>query len=1131
MESKPPLRDPTSAVGGKHRKKSNRGGPYVCEHCNQTFTVSSNYNRHLRAKTCRRHRQAVRFYCESCGESFARRDNLSRHIHRVHNTASNLIYSCGYCQQMLATKEEAVEHRRNHLRELAELDDGEGDGVEKFIIIQSAHGKRCLRARYVFSDSVLTPDDALYQVYQPLVLYIDELRLHFKAIKAATVLHLEFLKVSEVGELTDTLVVPIRSTMHTLLPRDSAGPVVMRCFVEVRGTIEEFVSRGSGWAVNDVLYMDLEVVERRALNGGCGAHVLGKDFQTGTMSVLRNGFEENEGSLPFGDGSGGGSDRQDCFYLAVARHFLKTTSTDRLAAYVQSNIKCTVETPVSLDDIPKFEEDNQALDLSVSVVIQDEEDCVYPVLISKRRAASNSIVLLLVDTAVKVPSAVAGATSFSVSWKRPHYVYVEAPNQVLGPKYQLADGTTRRASAFFCLNCFNHMTRRDAYREHIKWCHQKTGRVVRMPEEGETVSFINHHNSFKNAFIAVYDFETLQVPTRAPCSCSPEVLANTREAKRTKTAEEMRSIEEETLDQVCISSFAGRARPRQPKLCNHKTQVLYEHKAFAYALLLLDRTGKVVHDEFYAGEDAAVKFLRSMIGLENEFLGYLKSGGKPIVISDAQRELASRASLCYLCDTPLGADRVLDHDHVSGEFLGVAHDSCNLQRREKLKIVAFAHNFSGYDSHLIIPHLTDVQDQIRDTFAIPLNTQKFKMLKFNRLVFLDSTAFLPDSLSKLVDTLKASNHTFPILAQRFPRLRQRELLTRKGVYPYSYATSIERLLSTTVLPPKQDFINLIGAQPLAEGEYEHAQAVWKYFRCENMMDYTRLYVISDVYLLAEAITELRDVLLADFELDLCHYLSLPMMTKDIMLKTTGASLELIADQEMSELIQSGIRGGLSFINTRHASARSTGDDPRCIVYLDANNLYGYAMSHCLPLEGFEWMSPDDIENFDARRDVTDMPGPGFILEVTLRYPEHLHLQHNSFPLAPESMEIRGEELSPYASGCLKTLTGKQKYKARKLTATFHERSRYLVHGANLKLYLELGMQLVTIHRGIKFYQEAFIKPYISMCTRRRAEAKTKSRSDIMKGLSNSLYGKVSSRPVVGDSRLLISLSLSLSLSR
>ena len=176
------------------------------------------------------------------------------------------------------------------------------------------------------------------------------------------------------------------------------------------------------------------------------------------------------------------------------------------------------------------------------------------------------------------------------------------------------------------------------------------------------------------------------------------------------------------------------------------------------------------------------------------------------------------------------------------------------------------------------------------------------------------------------------------------------------------------------------------------------------------------------------------------------------------------------------------------------------------------------------------MREEEVASFDVAEMVTEEEGAGFILEVsvcgplyitnkcvifislspqvTLRYPESLHLAHNSFPLAPEQVEITEVDLSPYSTRCLHKLSQKKVYKATKLTATFKDRVRYLCHGLNLKLYLSLGMELVELHRGITFRQTRFLEPYIAMCTRKRASARTKSEGNLMKLLCNSLYGKM-----------------------
>lgn len=413
--------------------------------------------------------------------------------------------------------------------------------------------------------------------------------------------------------------------------------------------------------------------------------------------------------------------------------------------------------------------------------------------------------------------------------------------------------------------------------------------------------------------------------------------------------------------------------------------------------------------------------------------------------------------------------------------------------------------FSRYDSHLFMNQLSKKTGRIHDSGGLPINSQKFRMLKLNNTTFLDSCSFLGDSLAKLTDTLKVSNHNFAILAQMERNAERRELLTRKGVYPYSFATSVNRLVRTKQLPDREQFYNDLDEEECGHDDYAHARRVFDEFGCGNMLDYTLLYLRTDVYLLAEAMTNLRTMIFDEFRLDICNYLSLPMLTKDLMLKMTGVEIELVSQPEMSNLLQHNIRGGVSYINSRLVTSRSGFS----LLYLDANNLYGKAMTFPLPLRDFRWMKKEELEEVkkDWREMLHDRDGDGYIFEVTLRYPKHLHLAHNSYPLAPEHVEIDEEMLSPYAREALLKTTGKRKHRSKKLSATFRDRVRYLVHGLNLKLYLEQGLELVEIHKGIAFYQEAFIKPYIDFCSGRRAQAKTKSQKDMYKLLCNSLYGK------------------------
>jgi hypothetical protein len=192
----------------------------------------------------------------------------------------------------------------------------------------------------------------------------------------------------------------------------------------------------------------------------------------------------------------------------------------------------------------------------------------------------------------------------------------------------------------------------------------------------------------------------------------------------------------------------------------------------------------------------------------------------------------------------------------------------------------------------------------------------------------------------------------------------RGILQRKGVYPYSFATSIEALRDAEELPPIDAFYNDLTQEPCSKSEYEYAKHVFDCFCCENMLDYTKLYVESDVYLLADVFINFRNMIWDSFGLDACQYLSLPHMAMDIMLKTTGAEIDHITDQEIADLLKKNIRGGLCYAGLRHAERK---EGKQVLLYLDCNNLYGAAQRFPLPMGDLEFMTDEQLENFDPYR--------------------------------------------------------------------------------------------------------------------------------------------------------------------
>ena len=292
------------------------------------------------------------------------------------------------------------------------------------------------------------------------------------------------------------------------------------------------------------------------------------------------------------------------------------------------------------------------------------------------------------------------------------------------------------------------------------------------------------------------------------------------------------------------------------------------------------------------------------------------------------------------------------------------------------------HNLQGYDAHLFIKQLSRLPGELN---CIPSTEEKYisfsKKIKvdeyFSRrtgetvslyfeIRFIDSFKFLQTSLANLVGNLQPDDfhNTKAIIKNNV------ELLTRKGVYPYDYKTSFETLTKTQ-LPPKSEFYSKLNDEDISDSDYQHALNVWSTFNCKTIRDYHDLYLKSDLLLLADVFEnfKFRTTCLKHYNLDPARYYTSPGLAWNACLKETGQELQLLHDYDMLMMFEGGIRGGITHISKRHAEANNkymvayNPDKPSSYIqYLDANNLYGWAMTQSLATYGFEWMKDLTIDS-------------------------------------------------------------------------------------------------------------------------------------------------------------------------
>ena len=350
-----------------------------------------------------------------------------------------------------------------------------------------------------------------------------------------------------------------------------------------------------------------------------------------------------------------------------------------------------------------------------------------------------------------------------------------------------------------------------------------------------------------------------------------------------------------------------------------------------------------------------------------------------------------------------------------------------------------------------------------------------------------------------------------------------KLMKEKGVYPYEYISSLS-ILDENQLPLQETFYSSLKDKNIKDKQYNRAQNVWDEFEMKTLWNYHDLYLIMDILLLADVLNAFRGMCLKNYNIDPLHSYTAPGFAWQAALKMTNVELELLSDKDQYLFFEAAKRGGICVISYRHAKSNipnhtnfNKSDPASYLMYLDANNLYGWALIQYLPIGEFKWVKI----NLEDVLNTPDDSNIGYSLEVDLHYPDNLHEKHNEYPLAPE--KIRPPLLSEYQKDMLRAELHSQhptwsdmqveknidsRQTLPKLIPNLKDKTKYVVDYRLLKFYVSMGLKVTKVHRVLQYAQAPWLKPFIDFNTQMRAASQSEFEKDFFKLLNNSVFGKI-----------------------
>ena len=528
--------------------------------------------------------------------------------------------------------------------------------------------------------------------------------------------------------------------------------------------LEVYQKNGSGWYFKEVHSLEIHTVDYNPMKGS--SYISLPDWISNKKAIINIRNKD-----------------QKCFLWCILRYLYPnekyvTRLTD-LKRYEFSLNTEGINFATKLQHISKFEKLNPSLP-GINVFSVNDNKKSYPLRMAEKDCINTIDLFFYEEDGVS------------------HYSLIKNVTRLV--KTQLT--SSKNGSVFICKKCFTHFTKYELLQKHISYCSSNETVSVCTPPTNMMLCFNNYHKQLPVPFVVYADFECFTKPMNT-CSPNPE------------------------------KSYTYNYQKHEPSGFCFYIKGIVPGTTFE----------PVLYTKTKSTDDVAVIFVSKLAKVTNKI--YNDFYRRPILIKLTHSEQISfdKAETCHICKKELltdnGVDKVRDHCHFAGQYRGAAHNSCNLQCRKPMILPVIFHNLQGYDAHLFIKQLACLPGGLNCipsteekyiSFSKKIKVDEYKSRRTGEMVslyfeirFIDSLKFLQTSLANLVGNLQPDD--FHSTKEIFRETEQSEvavdLLTRKGVYPYDYVSSMEKL-SETQLPPKKKFYSKLNDEDITDDDYQHA---------------------------------------------------------------------------------------------------------------------------------------------------------------------------------------------------------------------------------------------------------------------------------------------------------------------